>query len=91
MTGYVALLRKQICSDFGVEFPDFLGCITAGVTVDDACHMATEALLLHIEGMVEDGDAIPKPSGLDDVLTDPRYSDAVAVMIDVPTRRPWSV
>ena len=91
MTAYIALLRKQADSDFGVEFPDFPGCITAGITLDDARHMAAEALLLHIEGMMEDGNPIPEPSGLDEVLTDPRHSDAAAVLVDVPTRRPRSV
>ncbi len=91
MTAYIALLRKQVDSDFGVEFPDFPGCITAGVTLEDARSMAAEALLFHIEGMMEGGDPIPEPSGLDEVLTDPRYSDAAAVLVDVPTRRPRSV
>lgn len=91
MTAYIALLRKQADSDFGVEFPDFPGCITAGVTLEDARRMATEALLLHIEGMMEDGDPIPEPSGLNEVLTDPRYSDTAAVLVDVPTRRARSV
>ena len=91
MTTYIALLRKEADSDFGVEFPDFPGCITAGVTLEDARRMAAEALLFHIEGMMEDGDPVPEPSGLDEVLTDPRYSDAAAVLVDVPTRRPRSV
>ena len=91
MTAYIALLRKEADSDFGVEFPDFPGCITAGVTLEDARSMATEALLFHIEGMMEDGDPIPEPSGLDEVLTDPRYADTAAVLVDVPTRRPRSV
>lgn len=91
MTAYIALLRKQADSDFGVEFPDFPGCITAGVTLEDARRMAAEALLLHVEGMMEDGDPIPEPSGLDEVLTNPRYSDAAAVLVDVLTRRPRSV
>ena len=91
MTAYIALLRKQAESDFGVEFPDFPGCITAGVTLEDARRMAVEVLLFHIEGMMEDGDPIPEPSGLDEVLTDPRYSDTAAVLVDVPTRRPRSI
>lgn len=77
VTAYVALLRKQADSDFGVEFPDFPGCITAGITLEDARQMAAEALLLHIEGMMEDGSPIPEPSRLDKILIDPRHSDAV--------------
>lgn len=91
MTAYIALLRKQADSDFGVEFPDFPGCITAGVTLEDARRMAAEALLFHVEGMMEDGDPIPQPSGLDEVLTDPRFADTAAVLVDVPIRRQRSV
>jgi len=91
MTAYIALLRKQADSDFGVEFPDFPGCITAGSTLEDARRMAAEALLLHVEGMTEDGVSIPEPSNLDEVLTDPHYADTAAVLVDVPTRRLRSV
>ena len=32
--------------------------------------MAKEALALHIQGMIEDGDAVPEPSKLDDIAKD---------------------
>ena len=88
MTAYVALLRKQPDSDFGVDFPDFPGCITAGETLEDARRMAVEALQFHIEGMIEDGEAIPAPSRLDEIMGDPHHRDAVAVLIDATVRRP---
>ena len=62
---YIAYLHKDRDSDFGVSFPDFPGCITAGKTLEEAHRMAAEALALHIAGMVEDGEAIPEPSTLD--------------------------
>lgn len=88
MTAYVALLRKEPDSDYGVDFPDFPGCITAGTTLEDARRMAVEALQLHIEGMTEDGEPIPAPSPLDEIMADPHHRDAVAVLVDVPVRRP---
>ena len=60
----IAFLHKARKSDFGVSFPDFPGCVTAGRTLEDARRMAVEALSQHIEGMMEDGDAIPQPSAL---------------------------
>lgn len=33
MTAYIALLRKKPTNDFGVDFPDFPGCVTAGKTL----------------------------------------------------------
>jgi hypothetical protein len=50
--------------------------------------MAVEALQLHVEGMIEDGAPIPAPSPLDEIMSDPHHRDAVAVLIDVPIRRP---
>ena len=46
MPSYVALLRKDEGSDYGVEFPDFPGCVTAGRSLDEARTMAAEALEL---------------------------------------------
>jgi len=62
MTAYIALRRKDIDSDFGVEFPDFPGCVTAGATLEEARQMADEALRLHVERMIEDQRALPAPS-----------------------------
>jgi len=41
---YIAIIHKDPDSDFGVSFPDFPGCITAGRTLDEAKEMAREAL-----------------------------------------------
>ena len=62
MRYYIALLHKDPKSDYGVSFPDLPGCITAGRTLDEARAMAVDALALHLQGMIEDGDAIPEPS-----------------------------
>lgn len=88
MTTYVALLRKQPDSDYGVDFPDFPGCITAGETLEDARRMALGALQFHIEGMMDDGEPVPAPSRLDQIMADADHRDAVAVLIDVAVRRP---
>jgi hypothetical protein len=50
--------------------------------------MAAEAIQMHIEGMIEDGESIPSPSRLDDIMADPNHRDAVAVLIDAAVRRP---
>lgn len=86
MTSFIALIRKDADSDFGVDFPDFPGCITAGRTLDEARRMAVEALALHIEGMEEDGEDVPPPSSLTEVMADPHHRDAVAVLVDLPAQ-----
>ena len=80
---YIAYLHKDRKSDFGVSFPDFPGCVTAGKTLDEARRMAAEALGLHIEGMMEDGEAIPEASMLDDLTNDPAMKGAVAFLVNV--------
>src|SRR5215831_18782414 len=80
---YIAYLHKDRDSDFGVSFPDFPGCVTAGKTLDEARRMAAEALALHIEGMAEDGEPIPEPSKIDEVAEDPAMKGAVAFLVNV--------
>jgi predicted RNase H-like HicB family nuclease len=91
MGNYIGLIHKDADSDFGVSFPDFPGVITAGTTLDDARAMAEEALALHIEGMVEDGEAIPEPSALEEVMSDPDNRSGVAVLISVKNAQPKAV
>jgi predicted RNase H-like HicB family nuclease len=86
VTAYIALLRKDPTSDYGVDFPDFPGCITAGKTLDDARKLAAEALDFHIEGMTEDREPIPEPSTLDAIMQDPDNRDAVAFLVEVAAR-----
>ena len=49
MPNYIALIRKADDSDYGVEFPDLPGCITAGRDLDETFAFAREALALHLE------------------------------------------
>lgn len=85
MKQYIGLIHEDTDSDFGVSFPDFPGVVTAGTDLDDARAMAEEALAFHIEGLVEDGEAIPEPSSLEDVMADADNRDGVAILVAVKT------
>jgi predicted RNase H-like HicB family nuclease len=85
MRQYIALIHKDPGSDYGVSFPDLPGCISAGATLDEARAMATEALALHLEGLAEDGEAVPEPSSLEQVMSDLVNRDGVAVLIAAPS------
>ena len=92
MANYIAVVHKDPKSDFGVSFPDFPGCVTAGSTIDEAKDMAYDALSLHIKGMMENGENIPAPSKLEDIMYDPDYADATAILIvSVSETKPRSV
>jgi len=89
MASYIAVVHKDPKSDYGVSFPDFPGCISAGSTIDEAKDMAQQALPFHIKGMLRDGETIPKPSTLEDIMGDPDYADATAFMVvHIPDVRP---
>ncbi len=85
MRNYIGLIHKETDSDFGVSFPDLPGLATAGTSLDDARAMAEEALALHIECLVAVGEAIPEPSSLEEVMTDPDNRDSVAILVAVKT------
>jgi predicted RNase H-like HicB family nuclease len=91
MHNYIGLIHKDTESHFGVSFPDFPGLVTAGIDLDDARRMAEEALVLHIEGMVEDGDSVPVPSSLEDVMSDPDNRSGVVMLVAVKTDPPKAV
>jgi predicted RNase H-like HicB family nuclease len=75
----------------GVWFPDFDGCVTSGQTLDEAYRLAVEVLQFHIDGLLEDGAAIPPPgwNSVEELARDDAESRLVAVFAvpaDVPTR-----
>ena len=84
MRHYIALIHKDANSDYGVSFPDLPGVISAGRTLDEARAMATEALAFHLEGLAEDGEAVPEPSTLEEIMAIAENKDGVAVLIDAP-------
>jgi predicted RNase H-like HicB family nuclease len=83
MPHYIALIHKDVGSDYGVSFPDFPGLATAGRSLDEARAMAEEALAFHIDGMIEDGEALPEPTALDDVMSDPENHGGVVTLISL--------
>lgn len=78
---YPALVRKEKESDFGVEFPDFPGCVSGGKSYDEATREAAIALQFHIDGMVEDGEDLPEPSTMDDVIASAEARGAIPFFV----------
>ena len=91
MRHYIALIHKEANGDYGVSFPDLPGVITAGSNLDEARELATEALAFHLEGLAEDGEAVPEPSTLEEIMAIVENKDGVAVLIDAPAAEVKSV
>lgn len=83
MVSYVAYLRKDQNSDFGVEFPDLPGCVTAGRSVEEAQAVAREALAGHVDVLQSQGMPVPPPSSMDALLDDPDRRDAVMLLVEL--------
>jgi len=75
---YPAIVDKDPDSDYGVVFPDFPGCVSAGSTLDAAVMGAHEALAGHVALMVADGDDLPEPTPLE-VAAARRDASTVAI------------
>ena len=68
---------------FGIVFPDLPGCVSIAVSGDQIAEMATEALSLHIEGMLEDLDPLPKPTSVDKLERDPDGTWVTSLLVSV--------
>jgi predicted RNase H-like HicB family nuclease len=64
---YFTAIIERGNAGYGVYFPDLPGCVSAGNTIEEAARNAEEALTLHLRGMIEDGEAIPRPTAPEDI------------------------
>jgi predicted RNase H-like HicB family nuclease len=57
-----AIVIEHAGSNYSAYVPDLPGCVATGRTVEDVRERLAEAVALHLDGMREDGDAIPPPT-----------------------------
>jgi predicted RNase H-like HicB family nuclease len=90
MKRYLAFLRLDASGGYGVSFPDFPGCVSAGDGLPEAIDQAAQALRFHVDGMIEDLADIPEPSDLNRLRNNPRYGDELleAIIVPVPLLPP---
>lgn len=81
---YPLVIHKDADSDFGVTVPDLPGCFSAGSTVQEAMVMAREAILGHIEALMETDQPVPESRPLEEHLRNPDFKDACLwALVDV--------
>ncbi len=74
---FPVVLHKDADSEYGVTVPEVPGCFSAGETMAEALDNVREALALHFEGLVADGDPLPRASEVDVHAANPDYADGV--------------
>jgi predicted RNase H-like HicB family nuclease len=61
MRRYAIVVEKGPTS-YGAYVPDLPGCVAAGETKTEVLKLIREAIEFHLDGMREEGLAIPQPS-----------------------------
>lgn len=61
MNRYLIIVEKTK-TGYSAYSPDLPGCISTGKTIDETEKNMQEAIEFHIEGLIEEGYEIPKPT-----------------------------
>lgn len=60
---YTILLEHADDDGWGAWSPDLPGCVALGDSIEQCVAEMREAIAFHLDGLAEDGDAIPEPTG----------------------------
>jgi predicted RNase H-like HicB family nuclease len=64
MDAYLIVIDRT-ATGYSAHCPEVPGCATVGTTIEEVVDNMKVSLELHMEGMADDGDAIPKPNGVE--------------------------
>jgi predicted RNase H-like HicB family nuclease len=79
---FSVVVHKDTDTDYGVIVPDVPGCYSAGSTVSEALENVKEALSLHFEGLIEDGDPLPQPQAIDTHIDNAEFAGGIWAVVD---------
>lgn len=57
-----AVIIEQGATSFGAYVPDLPGCVAVAETREEVVQLIQEAIEFHLEGLTEEGLAIPRPA-----------------------------
>ena len=60
---YLILIEGGPPSNYSAWSPDLPGCVATGDTLDEVEREMRAAIAFHLEGLAEDGEPTPDPSG----------------------------
>lgn len=64
MHGYVIVIELDEAGGYSAWSPDLPGCVSTARSYDECVDNMREAVRFHLDGMREDGLAIPEPSAV---------------------------
>ena len=74
------MLERGPRGALGAWFPDFPGCVAGGRSQEEAIEKAEGALARAVDGMAEQGRALPEPTPIEQIAL-PKGADVVAYFI----------
>ena len=79
----IAIEPGDATTAYGVVVPDLPGCFSAGDTLDEAMAQASEAILPHVEGLLEAGEPVPEPTSIEAHRKNPDFAGWIWALVDV--------
>lgn len=64
-----AVVYEKTETGYSAYVPDLPGCIAAGATLQETEELMREAIAMHLEGMIEDGEQPPMPQAVANYIT----------------------
>jgi predicted RNase H-like HicB family nuclease len=64
---YMVVVEKSE-SGYGAYVPDLPGCVAAGESREEVLRLIKEAIEFHIESLEENGEPIPPPSSVSELI-----------------------
>ncbi len=80
---FAVVLHKDADSEYGVTVPDVPGCFSAGDTVAEALESVEQALALHFEGLVIDGEPLPMAGEIDRHVVNPDFAGGLWAFVEI--------
>lgn len=62
-TKYLIVIEKAV-NNLSAFSPDLLGCVATGATQTEVEERMRDAIRMHVQGMRDDGLAVPEPSSV---------------------------
>ena len=59
-----AIVIERAANNYSAYVPDLPGCVATGSTLPEVEAEMTEAIRLHLEGLIEDGLPVPPPTAI---------------------------
>ncbi|MEO8144919.1 MAG: type II toxin-antitoxin system HicB family antitoxin [Betaproteobacteria bacterium] len=82
----VAIEKGDKKHAYGVAVPDLPGCFSAGGTLDEALTNAKEAVLTHLEGLMEEGKGVPASRPIEEHAKSRRWKGWTWAVVEVELR-----